>query len=111
MELAASVADEVLVPGLAYMPPQVATYVQSRRQQTWWPAGSNVYSPAAGTRTVRFNLTDSAGLFLDLSTLRLAYRITNRDGAKPLQITGGMPMTIWGRARVMSNGQLVEDPC
>ena len=109
MELAASVADEVLVPGLAYTPPQVATYVQSRRHQTWWPAGSNVYSPAAGTRTVRFNLTDSAGPFLELSTLRLAYRITNRDGAKALQITGGTPTTIWGRARVMINGQLVED--
>ena len=35
MELAASVADEVLAPGLAYTPPQVATYVQSRRHQTW----------------------------------------------------------------------------
>ena len=87
MELAASVADEVLVPGLAYTPPQVATYVQSRRHQTWWPAGSNVYSPGAGTKTVGFNLTDSAGLCLDWSTLCLAYRITNRDGAKALQIT------------------------
>ena len=91
MELAASVADEVLAPGLAYTPPQVTTYVQSRRHQTWWPAGSNVYSPGAGARTVRFNLTDSAGLFLDLSTLRLAYRITNRDGAKPLRSQAARP--------------------
>ena len=72
MDIATSVADEVLAPGLAYTPPQVATYVQSRRHQTWWPAGSNVYSPGAGTRTVRSNLTASAGLFLDLPTLRLA---------------------------------------
>ena len=72
LESIAAAQQDVLIPGLNFKLPQGASYVSQRRMATFFPQGSNIYSPQ-GTRLIRFVISDATNL-LDLSTFRLAFR-------------------------------------
>ena len=74
---------------------------------TFFPQGSNIYSPT-GTRLIRFVISDATNL-LDLSTFRLAFQIVNGDATLPLQPTGHPGQCWFQRARMYVGGCLVED--
>ena len=69
MEHYANSIEDVLVDGLKYKLEPGASYVQSRRQVTWYPSGSAIYSPTSGTRLIRVNI-NSTGEWLDPSSIR-----------------------------------------
>ena len=50
MEHYANSIEDVLIDSLKYKLEPGASYVQSRRQVTWYPSGSAIYSPTSGTR-------------------------------------------------------------
>ena len=51
-----------------------ASYVTSKQQVTFFPAGGNVYSPGSGQRQVRFNLASDG--YMDLSSLVVSMDIS-----------------------------------
>ena len=97
----------MLIPGLNFKLPQGASYVTGRRFSTFFPQGSNIYS-TTGTRLIRFVLSDATNL-LDLSTFRLAFQLTNGDGANYLKPTGHPGQCWFQRTRIYVGGCLVED--
>ena len=107
LESIAAASDDMLIPGLNFKLPQGASYVSQRRFSTFFPQGSNIYS-ATGTRLIRFVLSDATNL-LDLSTFRLAFQLTNSDGANWMQPTGHPGMCWFQRCRIYVGGCLCED--
>ena len=107
LESIAAAQDDMLIPGLNFKLPQGARYVSARRFSTFFPQGSNIYSPT-GTRLIRFVLSDATNL-LDLSTFRLAFQLINNDGANYLQATGHPGQCWFQRCRIYVGGCLTED--
>ena len=107
LESIAAAQQDVLIPGLNFKLPQGASYVSQRRMATFFPQGSNIYSPQ-GTRLIRFVISDATNL-LDLSTFRLAFQLINNDATLPLQPTGHPGQCWFQRTRIYVGGCLVED--
>ena len=63
--------EDHLIDSLKYKLEPGASYVQSRRNVSWFPQGSAIYSPTSGTRLVRINIT-STGEWLDPTSVRLS---------------------------------------
>ena len=103
----AAASTDVLVPGLALSAPSTASYVLDRTFTTHWPVGSNVYAPAAGQRVIRFSIGD-ATRFIDLSTIRLAFTLTNQTG-DPMYASGDPGACWFQRCRLYLGGTLIED--
>ena len=72
LESAAAAQEDFLIPGLNFKLPQSASYVSGRRFASFYPQGSNIYTPNGGTRLIRFVLSDAQNM-LDLSTFCLAF--------------------------------------
>ena len=116
MDSKISAANDVLLKALSMDLPDSAEYVLSKEQVSYYPQGSQTYSPETG-RLVRFTLGDGSGAMLDPTSLRLSYILRNRAAtiadanaltpASTLQLLG--PQSIWSRLRVMVNGSLAED--
>jgi len=102
-------ADTFLIPGLSFTLPAGASYVADRKFSSFWPQGSNIYSPVNGTRLMRFNVVSGDNGYLDLSTIRLAFALRNRDAGKDLYPTGGTAMCLFQRLRIFVGGQLAEE--
>jgi hypothetical protein len=107
------VATDVLVPGLKYWLPESSSYVLDRKFCTYYPQGSNIYSPNTGTRLIRFVVSD-ATQFLDLNSIRLAYTLRNKPAAtvvdsKPMMPTGHPGLCWFQRLKVYVGGTLIED--
>ena len=103
LESVAAAQDDTLIPGLTFKLPQGAAYVSGRKFSTFYPQGSNIYSPT-GTRLLRFVISDATNL-LDLSMFRLAYQLKNEDGTNGLWISGHAGMALFQRARVLFLGR------
>ena len=80
MESKIATANDVLLKALSMDLPDSAEYVLSKEQVTYYPQGSQTYSPEAG-RLVRFTLGDNSGAMLDPTSVRLSYLLRNKtDG-------------------------------
>ena len=108
LESAAAAQEDFLIPGLNFKLPQSASYVSGRRFATFFPQGSNIYTPNGGTRLIRFVLSDAQNM-LDLSTFRLAFELTNTDGARLLWPQGHPGQCWFQRVRIYIGGTLIED--
>jgi hypothetical protein len=75
--------DEGLLPGLNFSlsSSQAANYVRERHFSTYFPSGSNIYSPTLGQRVIRINVFRRGKSLSDLSTVRLAFDIVNTEPA------------------------------
>ena len=109
MEHYANSIEDVLVDGLKYKLEPGASYVQSRRQVTWFPSGSAIYSPTSGTRLIRVNI-NSTGEWLDPASIRFSFRLNNTDStdAKILR-TIGDPFCFFSRLRILIGSVVAED--
>ena len=94
----AAAQDDALIPGLTFKLPQGAAYISGRKFSSFYPTGSNIYSPT-GTRLLRFVISDPNAL-LDLSTFRLAYQLKNENGTDGLYITGHPGMAVFQNPRL-----------
>ena len=109
MEHYANSVEDHLVDGLKYKLEPGASYVQSRRQVTWYPSRSAIYSPTSGTRLIRVTI-NSTGEWLDPSSIRFSYRlnITDSDNGKILR-TVGDPFCFFSRLRILIGSVVAED--
>ena len=101
--------EDYLIEGLSFKMPPGGSYVISRKNCTFYPAGSAFYSASNGTKLIRTNLSSSTE-WLDPSSSRLSYRINNGDGAAGniLRTLGG-PYSFFSRVRLLAGGVMIED--
>ena len=72
----ANSAEDYLIDSFQFKIPPGASYVTDRRS-SYLTAGSSIYQAGSGTRVIRINLTGDG--WLDPSTVRLHFRLTNTD--------------------------------
>jgi hypothetical protein len=103
--------DEGLLPGLNFSLSnhQAAGYVRERNFSTYYPSGSNVYSPSTGQRVIRVLVSDGGKSMLDLSSVRLSFDITNTHAANALYLAGGHLGCLFQRLTLRIAGTQCED--
>ena len=97
--------EDYLIEGLSFKMTPGGSYVTSRKNCTFYPAGSAIYSASNGTKLIRINLSSSTE-WLDPQSVRLSYRLNN-NGAAGHQLGG--PFSFFSRVRLLAGGTMVED--
>ena len=92
-------AEDVLPQGLHFGNRLTASYITERRSSTFAPQTSAYITPA-GSRLLRFNMSDQSG-FLGSSTVRLIFKITNNHATNALTPIVESPVGLFRRMRVM----------
>ncbi len=107
MEQVISGTDDHLLHMLDYkLSSNSASYVSSRREVSFFPAGGDSYGPAA-VRTLRFQLAGSG--WIDLSSLYISMKVHNLDTTNVLRpLTPGCHC-LFDRARFLCSGVVCED--
>ena len=101
--------EDYLIDGLSFKMPAGGSYVISRKNCTFYPAGSATYSSVSGTKLIRINLSSSSE-WLDPQSVRLSFQLNNKDGTANHQLrTVGGAYAFFSRARLLAGGVLVED--
>ena len=110
MEDSAAMSPEMLLRGLDFRSGQSASYVLERRLGVQFPAQTgSPYSPN-DTKLMRIHLADpDPCLWLDLSTLRLNFKVQNTNPNNVAMSLVGPPHVLFQRVRVLCKGTLVED--
>ena len=104
--LAGQTNDEIL-NSLSYRLAPTSEYIRQRRMSRFYPSGASSYSSNT-TQIARIELKGQGG-FLDLSTLKIAFRLVNNStNGRPLILAEG-PQALVSRIRVFCQGSLVED--
>lgn len=91
---------------LSYRLAPTSEYIQQRRMSRFYPSGASSYSSDT-TQVARIEL-NGAGGFLDMSTMKIAFRLVNTSDTLPLILAGG-PHAVVSRVRIFCQGSLVED--
>ena len=108
MEHHVNAIEDALIEPLKYKLEPGASYIQSRRQVSWYPSGSAIYSPVSGTRLIRIAV-NSTGEWLDPQSVRLAFTLKNNDGAANHVLrTIGPPYAFFSRLRLMVGSVVCE---
>ena len=105
MEVYSSSVEDQLIEGLSYKLAPGSSYIQDRKSVTFYPSGSNIYTPNGGTKVIRFLINGSD--WLDPNTLRIFFDVKNLEDY-PLRVLGS-PYSFFRRMRVLVGNMLVED--
>ena len=104
-----SIVEDEMINSLSFKIDPTANYVTDRKSVTYQAQGSDIYTP--GNSVVKFVLTGT-GQYLDVSTVRFVYTLTNTDGAANhnLYPLSG-PWSFFRRCRIYSGagGAPIED--
>ena len=98
VEAMANGVEDKPIDALSFKLQPGASYVVDRRSVTYYPQGSNIYTPGAGTRLIRILLTGED--WMDPSTLRVMFNIKNNgNNLQNLRLLGG-PWSFFRRMRI-----------
>ena len=107
VEAVAAVAEDKLIDSLSFKTPNSASYITDRKSVSFHPSGSNVYSSTTGTKLIKIVLTGQD--WLDPTTVRIIFDLTNMGAAGTLLRPLGHPSSFFRRFRVIGNGSICED--
>jgi hypothetical protein len=100
--------EDTLLGSLSYKidPKSGSSYVTEKKSVTYFASGSNVYSPAQGTKVLRFNIASDQ--FIDLSSIVVSVMVNVGVAgiATPLADAGHV---LFNRLRWIVSGTVVED--
>ena len=109
LEATTNAIEDHLIDSISFKLAPGASYVTDRRSVSFFPQGSNVYKPVAGTKVIKINLTGT-GEWLDPSTLQIQFNVVNESTTATQDLyLAGQPYTFFRRARLLCGGQIVED--
>ena len=106
LEATTNAIEDYLIDSISFKLQPGASYVTDRRSVSYFPSGSNIYRPVAGTKVIKITLTGDQ--WLDPSTVQLQFDLENENTTQPLYLLGG-PHTCFRRLRVLCGGTVVED--
>ena len=105
-------SNDTMINSLNFGLPETSQYITDRRFVNYFPSGSNVYSPNAGNKNIRFYLSGDDNTYLDLSSIRVFATLQNNEPAgarqKFLRPLAGLH-GFFNRYRATVGGQLVQD--
>ena len=108
LETVTSTVQDVLIDSLSFQPRPGASYITARRDTRWFAAGSDSYQSDTRVKVIRINLTGAPQEWLDPSSVRVSFDVTNRSQDKVIQpITG--PWAFFSRVSIRVLGTLTED--
>ena len=105
VEAHAQSVEDYLIEGLSYKLSPGASYVTKRRSVSFYPSGSDTYSPSSGVKVIRINLNGTD--WCDPGTLRINFDITNQ-GSNGINFVSG-PHCFFQRLRILAGSSVVED--
>ena len=103
------IAEDEMINSCSRKIDSTANYVADRKYVTYQAQGSDIYTP--GNSVVKFNITGT-GQYLDPSTVRFLYTLTNSDGvANHILYPLSGPWGFFRRCRMYSGagGAPIED--
>ena len=107
VEAMANSVEDYLMDGLSFKLSPGASYVTNRRNVTWYTSGSQIYVSGQGARVIRLQMNGDG--WVDPSTVRLVYTLTNTaTNAQYLRPIGG-PWSMFSRVRCMYQGAICDD--
>jgi hypothetical protein len=106
METHIQATEDSLIDTLSFKLPNTANFINDRRSVTFFPSGSNEYGPR-GVKVMKFLLSGTD--WLDPSTVRIQFRLNNKDTTKNLHPLNPLPALFFRRLRILSGGIVVED--
>ena len=104
VESHANSVDDYLIEGLSFKLSPGASYVTNRRSVSFFPSGSDTYSPTSGVKVIKIKVNGTD--WLDPSTVKVMFTINNTTGN--MNFLSGAH-SFFRRMRVVCNGQIVED--
>jgi hypothetical protein len=104
--LLAGQTNDAILDSLSYRLAPTSEYIQQRRMSRFHPSGASSYSSDT-TQIARIELKGAGG-FLDLSTMKICFRLVNNSATQHLILSGG-PHALISRIRVFCQGSLLED--
>ena len=102
MEIYSSSVEDQLIDGLSYKLAAGSSYITDRKSVSFFPSGSNIYTPRGGTKVLRFLINGSD--WLDVNTLRIFFDVVNLENYN-LRVLGN-PYSFFRRMRVLVGGIL-----
>ena len=107
VEAMANSVEDYLIDGLSFKLSPGASYVTNRRNVTWYTSGSQIYVSGQGARVIRLQMNGDG--WVDPSTVRLVYTLTNTaTNAQVLRPISG-PWSMFSRVRCMYQGAICDD--
>ena len=106
MEYQLQGSEDSLIESLSFDLPNSANYIIDIKSVSFFPSNGNEFSPQ-GVKILRFMITGND--WADLSTLRVQYKMNNRDLANKLYLINPLAVIPFRRVRLLVGGQLVED--
>ena len=103
----ASIEDS-LINGMSFGNRPTASYVTSQRSTSFQPVSGGVFAPNQ-LRIIRFSINDNDGSWLDASTLRLDFVLSNTSGATVMYPNTHSPASLFRRLRVLAGGVEIAD--
>ena len=101
--------EDEMIDSLSFKVNPTANYITSRQSATYNAQGTNIYQSGGGSRVVRFTLSGT-GQYLDPSTVRFQYTLSNTGGVNQVLYPLGGPWCFFRRGRVYSGaGAVLED--
>ena len=107
LEIHATGLDNALIAGMSFTQRNTASYVMGRRSTAFQPVSGGTFSTST-LRIMRFSLQDTDGMWMDGSTLRLAFVLSN-TGTQILHPFSNAPASMFTRLRVLVGGIEVAD--
>ena len=97
METSLSATEDQLLDSLSFKLPTTANYIVNREDVTFFPANGNEFSPT-GVKIIRF--TFSGAGWLDPRSVRVQFKLTNRDPANLMFLINALPHNFIRRLRI-----------
>ena len=88
VEAHAQSTEDFLIEGLSYKLNPGASYVSNRKSVSFFPSGSDTYSPASGVKVVKIKINGGTD-WLDPSTVKVQFDITNNHASEALTFLSG----------------------
>ena len=106
METSLSATEDQLLDSLSFKLPTTANYIVNREDVTFFPANGNEFSPV-GVKIMRFTISGTG--WLDPRSVRVQFKLTNRDPANVMFLINALPHNFIRRMRILMGGTLIED--
>ena len=106
VEARAQSVEDYLIEGLSYKLSPGASYVTNRRSVSFFPSGSDTYSPSSGVKVIRIKVNGTD--WLDPGTCKVQFDITNNHASNSIYLLSA-GHAFFSRCRILCGSQVVED--
>ena len=103
-------AEDILIDNLSFKLNKGASYINERRSVSFFPSGSNIYTPSSGQRVLKIALNAEDNSWLDPHSVMVYFTVENTDTSDNKRLRPLSPAySFFKRVRLIAGNQLVED--